>query len=89
MRLYEDFIEEIETALDKYCYEKYEGADLGESTKQELFNERQSFFTVIKEAVEELDETVDGIIEQQNEPSNYDYDMQEYDKLRFSELRGA
>lgn len=89
MKLYEDLIGEIETALDKYCYEKYEGADLDEITKQELFNERQSFLASIKEAVEELDGTVDGIMEQNNEPSDYEYYCRQDDLRRYENLRGA
>lgn len=77
MKLYLELINEFETALDKYLYEKYSGLDLDEKTEQEIFDEHHLFFKHLKEDVEELDETIDTIIEQANEPSDYEFDFAE------------
>ena len=89
MKLYLELINEFETALDKYLYEKYSGLDLDEKTEQELFDEHHLFFKHLKEDVEELDETIDTIIEQANEPSDYEYYCSQDNIRHYENLRGV
>ena len=82
-----DLIDEIEAALDKYRYEKYYGLELDEETSQELFNECNYFFEHLKEDAEDLDATIDNIIEQANEPSDYEFDFAEDVKRHLDNLK--
>lgn len=86
-QLTEDLIGEIETALDRYTYEKYGSLELSDNVKQEIFNERKQFWEELKDKVEELDGTIDEILE--DEPSDYDFYCQEDDRRRYLNVIGG
>lgn len=85
----ENLIGNIESALDSYKYNKYENLAIKEETKQEIFNECEYFFKTIKEKAEELDDTIDEIIESENEMSNYEFDCREDDRRRYQNVIGG
>lgn len=80
MKIIQDFIDEVETALDKYATAKYGHIDLGDNAELEIFNELKYFFKKITEDAEELDSTIDAIIEEVSEPSTYEEDCKADDK---------
>ena len=79
----------IKGAMDDYRYRKTQGLDLDNDTDLEIFGEVNYLSKRFCDDIDELDSTIDAIIENTNEESLYEYDMREDAKLRTRDLIGG
>lgn len=80
---------ELADAITEYRYRKQGTAIIDDDTDFEIHNEVEYFIKHVCEEVEELDSTIDAIIEEQNEPNLHEWDIQEDNRRRYENMTGG
>ena len=78
----------IQGAMADYKSRKVDNAKVDDDMDFEIYNEVESTTRRILESIEELDATIDMIIEEADEMSLEEYDLMEDAKLRTRDLIG-
>ena len=79
----------IQGAMADYKSRKVDNAKVDDDMDFEIYNEVESTTRRILESIEELDATIDMIIEEADEMSLEEYDLMEDAKLRTRDLIGG
>lgn len=82
-----DLKEYIADAIEEWRFKKIGDIELDTDTDFEIHREVQSTIQDIYEKLEDLEDEIDNLVEQMNEPSDYEYDIAEDYKTRTNELR--
>ena len=79
--------EDIVNAFDNYKYRKVGKANISDDTDFEIYKEIDYVINRFNYYIDELDSTIDAIMEDANEPSLYEQDLLEDERQRTLDLK--
>ena len=82
-----DLIEKILDLLEEYKDKKIGNIEIDTDTDFEIHKQIEYAGKMILEVVDQLDEDIDTMIEQMNEPSDTESWNNEYESMRYKEMR--